>query len=313
MRKIITFLLQTLFCIFNIIAQTNSKVSPALDIFLTFPDVRDFTISSSGNEAYFTIQSPSREIAIIAYIKKTDNTWSEPEIVEFSGDYNDLEAIFSPDEKRLYFASNRPVNDSSEKPKDYDIWYVERETSESKWSKPINIGPPVNTELNEFYPSVASNNNMYFTSDGHGTKGKDDIFYATCDGDQYTTPVSLGDSINTEGYEFNSFIANDESYIIYSGYNRKDGFGGGDLYISFRKNDGSWGKSRNLGSKINSKYMDYCPFVHNVSETLYFTSRRSTVKSNGFTSMNDFIKEITKYENGTSRIYKVPFKEILFQ
>ena len=53
-------------------SQELLKVEPALDVFSEYPNIRDFTISSSGDEAYFTIQSPLEEISIIASIKKKD-------------------------------------------------------------------------------------------------------------------------------------------------------------------------------------------------------------------------------------------------
>ena len=65
------------------------------------------------------------------------------------------------------------------------------------------------------------------------TKGKDDIFVSKWENGKYTEPVSLSDSINSDGYEFNAFIAPDESYIIFTAYQREDGFGSGDLYMSY--------------------------------------------------------------------------------
>mgnify|MGYP000674852256 FL=1 len=55
--------------------------------------------------------------------------------------------------------------------------------------------------------------------------------------------------------------------------------------------------------------MDYCPFVDEKNGVLYFTSRRvsSAIKSS-FKNLNELNKEINKYENGLSRIYKVDFK-----
>jgi hypothetical protein len=66
--------------------------------------------------------------------------------------------------------------------------------------------------------------------------------------------------------------------------------------------------AKNLGEQINSKDMEFCLFVNN--ETLYFTSRRSSVemKENGFNSAEELISQICKYDNGFSRIYQVEFK-----
>jgi len=270
-------------------------------------------MSSSGNEVYITIQSPMEEISVIARISKQKEKWSDPEIVAFSGNYNDLEPFLSPDNLRLYFVSNRPLNKQDSLPKDFDIWFVERTTLNSVWSEPKNLETPINTEHNEFYPSVSKNNNLYFTSDSPGAKGKDDIFYSEWNNNQYSTPVSLNDSINTAGYEFNAFIAPDESFILFTGYNRSDGFGSGDLYISFKNENKEWTQAKNLGANINSRSMDYCPFVDFKSQTLYFTSRRSAIKNaNTITSAKRLDEIINQFENGESRIYKVSVELIMF-
>jgi hypothetical protein len=294
-------------------AQKESSVQPFLpNIFKQFPSVRDFTISSSQDEAFFTAQSYLGELSVIINIKKEKGKWSEPEIAPFSGGYQDLEPFLAPDGLRLYFASNRPLSDTTNKAKDFDIWYVQRENRNSGWLSPINIGPPINTENNEFYPSVATNNNLYFTSDAN-SKGKDDIFFSEWQNGHYSIPASLSDSINSDGYEFNAYVAPDESFIIFSGYNRGDGLGSGDLYISYQNTNGLWSKARNLGSEINSDRMDYCPFIDMNRKTLYFTSKRSHLdySPSGFKTINELLSEMNKYENGSSRIYKVSMEQIL--
>lgn len=84
--------------------------------------------------------------------------------------------------------------------------------------------------------------------------------------------------------------------------------GSGDLYISRRDATGKWNKAVNMGTKINSSNMDYCPFVDIKTNTLYFTSKRNAVSQQNFTSVNDFLEEISQYENGLSRIYQVLLK-----
>jgi hypothetical protein len=214
--------------------------------------------------------------------------------------------MLTDQDRRLYFASNRPLDSTSIVPKDFDIWYVEREQVNAPWGKPIHVGAPINSEYNEFYPSLGKNMNLYFTSDRPGSLGLDDIFMGAWNGTSYEDPIPLGESINSEGYEFNAFVAPNEAYLIFSGYDREDGFGSGDLYISFRDEAGKWGPSANLGKEINSKYMDYCPFVDQISNTLYFTSKRSAIREVlDLKSIEDVKKELQRYENGQSRIYKV--------
>lgn len=179
-----------------------------------------------------------------------------------------------------------------------------------EWSEPINLSAQVNSEANEFYPSLSFNGNLYFTSDrADGSKGKDNIYVSKFTNSQYKKPVSLSESINSDSYEFNAFIAPDESYLLFTGYNRADGYGSGDLYISKKNENREWTKAENLGDKINSDKMDYCPFV-NQNGKLYFTSKRSDIDKNQkkYYSAKEFLKDINKTENGLSRIYSVDFK-----
>jgi hypothetical protein len=259
------------------------NAEPAFEVLAQYQKVRDLTITSDGKEAYFTLQSPLEEVSVIAVIRKKEDSWTEPDIVHFTGRYRDLEPFLSPDGLRLYFVSNRPLEASQNEPKDFDIWYVERSALGEEWGEPFNIGAPVNTEHNEFYPAITNSGNLYITSDRPDSQGQDDIFFCPW----------LG-----EGF--------DESFLIFSGYNREDGYGSGDMYISVRGENKVWSQAINLGEDINSKYMDYCPYVDLNTMTLYFTSRRSSIENiNRIQSLDDFNGTVNIYENGNSRLYKI--------
>jgi hypothetical protein len=122
---------------------------------------------------------------------------------------------------------------------------------------------------------------------------------------KYCSPVSVSDSVNTEGYEFNAFVGKNEDYIIFTGYNKPDGMGSGDLYISYHNADGSWTKATNMG-EVNSKQMDYCPFVDEENNALYFTSKRNETNSVFLNNLNleKLLEEINCYSNGQSRLYR---------
>ena len=278
----------------------------AQHIFSQYTNVRDFSMNAEENEAYFSLQSIAAELSVIMKIKKENDIWQNPEISSFSGLYTDLEPFLSPDNLKLYFVSNRPISKDSTNTKDMDIWYVERVSKTSAWSDPKNIGAPINTDADEFYPAVASNNNLYFTTIKKDLESADDIFLSQWENNKYSEPTPLGKGVNTKGEEFNAFIAPDESYIIFGGWRRPDGIGAGDLYLSKNIN-GEWTEAINLGEKINSKQTDFCPFV--INNILYFTSRRSSVKQkeNGFKNAEELLSEINKYDNGASRIYKIEF------
>jgi hypothetical protein len=307
MLKKTTYLILLFVTIFGF-SQEQTKPVPAFDFLKKYINTRDLALSQNQDEVYFTIQNTNEEVSVIAFSKKENKKWTEPKLINFTRKFRDIEPFLSSDGLKLYFSSNRPLHDSISKPKDYDIWYVERTNLKSDWSTPKNLGSPVNTSNNEFYPSLAKNGNLYFTSDGSKSLGKDDIFFSKWENNTYSEPTALGLNINSAGYEFNAFVSPDEIFLIFTGYNRTEGFGSGDLFISYKDINGNWEKAKNMGSEVNSTLMDYCPFYDAKTETLYFTSKRNSVSNLGFKTMEDLEKEINKYENGLSRIYKLNIK-----
>ncbi|MEO0900529.1 MAG: hypothetical protein AAFY00_00415 [Bacteroidota bacterium] len=306
MKKNLAFFPLMISAFICIQAQTPIEASPAFEVLAEFDKVRDFTTGSSEAEAYVTIQSTTEEVSVISKLSKQNGEWNI-KVVSFSGKYKDLEPFLSSNGLRLYFVSNRPIQDTVQTPKDYDIWYVERTSKEKPWGKPVNLGHPINSKGNEFYPSLSKNGNLYFTSDREGSLGKDDIFFSQWTQDGYTPPIGLDENINSSGFEYNTYISKDESYLLFGGYQREDGLGSGDIYISYRNEAGNWSKAKPLPASINSKYMDYCPFVDEENKQLYFTSRRDMLPTSSIESMKELKGYLNSYQNGNSRIYKAPF------
>ena len=287
-------------------AQKSELFLPQL--FNGLPNVRDFSMSKNQDEFYFTIESYLKEYSFIAYSKKVNGEWEKPEVVSFSGQYKDLEPFLSPYGLQLFFASNRKNNNSGEIKKDMDIWYVTRSSLTDKWSEPINLGSNVNTTSDEFYPSVTEKGDLFFTAEYENSKGKEDIYVSRLVNGNYTTPVSLGTGVNSGKYEFNAFIAPDESFIIFTSYGRKDDLGKGDLYMSKKGNNNEWLPAIHL-TNVNSNKLDYCPFVDLKTNTLYFTSNPSSInkvlpKKMTLTEFQDYLNTTS---NGLSRIYVSSF------
>lgn len=300
--------LPTLLLCFLVSAQKPKveSVNPELD---SFSSVRDFCLSDDGTEMYFSVQSPGSEISRIACLVRTGTTWSKPLLMPFSGKFYDLEPVLSPDQTRLYFVSNRPLQGLDGPEKDMDIWYVERKEIRGKWSDPINMGSPVNSSGDEFYPSLASNGNLYFTTENPAGMGKDDIWFCQWNGKSYEAPVLLDGGVNSAGLEFNAFVSRNEDVLLFTKYNSPGGLGSGDLYISKKDKDGKWQPAMSLGIPINTKYMEYCPFYHERTGMLYFTSRRNEMKAmEKYADLEALRNVVNGSANGQSRIYKVAFR-----
>lgn len=204
----------------------------------------------------------------IRYSKLIGNNWSKPKTILIHAQYGYNDPFLSPDENRLYFISKRAL-DGLAKPKDYDIWYVERVGSQ--WSDPINAGSNINSNKNEYYISFTNNGTMYFASNKVGSNF--DIYSSKSLNGKFQKAILLSDSINTPSYEADVFIAPDESYMIFCA-NRKEGLGHGDLYISFKNTDGTWSKSVNMGKRINTKGHELCPFVSKDGKYFFYTSNQ---------------------------------------
>lgn len=226
--------------------------------------------SADRNEFYYGVALGGR--AETRSMRYENGSWSQPFKVLSHDIYSFNDPFLSPDNKRLYFISDRPVSGTGPK-KDYDIWYVERQGD--KWSDPKNAGPEINSASNEYYISFTSSGKMYFSSNNPGTDGKDnyEIYSSEMKNGAFQPAVKLGPSINTSGYEADVFVAPDESYIIFVA-NRPGGLGVGDLYVSFKNTDGTWTPSKSLGDTINTETDDFCPFVSPDGKYLFYASRK---------------------------------------
>jgi Tol biopolymer transport system component len=225
--------------------------------------------SPDGKEFYFSVNEPGgRET--MKFMTLENDRWTPPRPVPFVSRQNDCDPIFSYDGTKLYFISTRPKKDRG-RSRDWDIWYVER--TQAGWSEPINIGPPVNSEVDEYYVSHTKDGTIYFASNRAGGLGSFDIYRSRLMDGQYARPENLGGAINTKHLEHDPFIAPDESYLLFASVDRPGGFGTGDLYISTRRKDGSWSKAKNLGKVFNTNGYDFCPIVSPDGKYFFFTRR----------------------------------------
>ncbi len=228
--------------------------------------------NSAGTEFYYGVDVNGK--SEIRYTTLVDGEWAEPAVFLSHGQYGYNDPFLSNDENRLYFISKRAL-DGLGAPKDVDIWYVQK--SEEGWSEPINAGSNINSDANEFYISFTSEGTMYFSSNVNASEANKnanyDIFYAEFVNGVFQTPTALSNSINTEDYEADVFISPDESYIIFCS-TRENGFGQGDLYLSFKDSQGNWTEAINMGEEINTPYYEYCPFVTKDGKYLFYTSNQ---------------------------------------
>jgi Tol biopolymer transport system component len=282
----------------------TTAVEPQLfgeNVISTGDDESHPAFTADGKTLYFLKNDPSFNHWTIVVSREQNGKWSTPEVAPFSGQFADADPFIILDGERFFFISTRPVNGKAKG--DTDIWMMKKKGA--GWSEPEHLAA-VNSETNEWLPTVSKNGNLYFGSERPGGKGKCDLYVSRLVDGKYQAPENLGEPINTAANEVEPFIAPDERYIIFAGTGLPESRGAYDLYVSFRR-DGAWTKPVNLGDKINSAAWDFAPKVSPDGKWFFFTSNR------GFAgkplekrlSYKELLEKLHSPGNGLRDIYKI--------
>lgn len=169
-------------------------------------DVMIATVNEYNGIDY--ISNPNAENSIyrtnlfFSIFDKKRRRWSNFEpIVNNEGIYSYAHPFLTDNDSTLYFTSNRPGGYGG-----MDLYRIDRVT-ESEWSTPVNMGPYVNTEGNEIFPSLIDNK-MIFSSNGLAGNGGYDIFQVALfnkkplDGTLYHFPNPINSAFNDFGYRY---------------------------------------------------------------------------------------------------------------
>ncbi|MBI5916069.1 MAG: OmpA family protein [Bacteroidetes bacterium] len=140
-----------------------------------------------------------------------------------SDDYTCFHPSLSADGRRLFFSSDMPGGYGG-----YDLYYVEKKTDD--WSKPINLGPDVNSSGNEVFPFLHETGTLFFSTNGRGGEGGLDIFMIDISGDKWGPLSNLGTPLNSAKDDL-GFILNEEATRGYFASDRPGGSGDDDIYL----------------------------------------------------------------------------------
>jgi len=148
------------------------------------------------------------------------------------------------------------------------------------FGEPTNLGPIVNSSSLEKGPSISNDGLTLFFHSGNsrpGGYGQKDLWVtsrATTD-DPWREPFNLGPNINTSFQEGNPSISTDELSLYFSSWRQPEGYGENDIWLIERsKISDSWCEPINLGSTINSSYVEIRPDISADGLTLFFSSDR---------------------------------------
>jgi outer membrane protein OmpA-like peptidoglycan-associated protein/tetratricopeptide (TPR) repeat protein len=175
-----------------------------------------------------------------------------------SNKYSIGHPTITPDGKKVYFTSDMPGGNGGT-----DI-YVSNLNSDGTFTKPKNLGSPINTEGNEMFPYISAENILFFASTGHPGLGGLDIFSLDLT-DKNAEITNLGYPINTSFDDFGFIVKNEGSFGFFSS-NRKRGIGDDDIYIF------NYTNKRNVNLKITVKSASDSSTITTASNKFYKTS-----------------------------------------
>jgi hypothetical protein len=149
----------------------------------------------------------------------------------------------------------------------------------SGWESPKKLEIPGLDIEGDFYGFHvnAAENVIIISFKGPNSVGEEDLYVSTKSGSTWSTPVHMGNVINSKGFEISPFLNSTQDTLFFSS-NGHGGQGDADIFYSVKQGSWtSWSKPVNLGSKINSPKFD--AFFTVSGNQLYWSSNRESERA----------------------------------
>jgi hypothetical protein len=268
-------------------ASTDSLVAINLEMLNTSSNETCPFLPYGESVIYFTRHNKLDETdRIWSAIHKPDMTWRDVNRLTGFDSLGTIGSLVNDSSKEIYFAGNFNTTKSN----DLDIFSLVD-------GKPINLGPPVNTEHWESQPSISSDGrSLYFTSN---REGEIDIYvsHRSRDG-KWSEPTNLGSKINSGQYTGCPFISPDGRTLLFASGGSSIG-----LYMCEKTGatDTDWSEPVLLPYPINDHYTSLTPCLSHDNREFYFASNRPGGKGG-------FDIYMVRLPHGLASLYPQPTK-----
>jgi len=214
------------------------------------------TFSTDGKEFYFGRTLGKEGVTYV--IKNINGVWRSPEIINISDAQFLTEPHINHKGDQLFFTEFSPSSDPNIRVRG-NISTSDKIEGEWSQSKILWVG---------MFATTSENGHIYYTNNE-----EQGIYKRT-----FNKGYSEGEKVVIENCTFptsHPYIAPDESYLIYGGFNPQGQSKGqwADLYISFKYSDNTFSEPINLGDKINNQYPNICPMVSPDGKYLFYSNK----------------------------------------
>ena len=239
-----------------------------------------YSSESTGGKNYDRRDAPFLDLFYAEQIAQDGVNFATPK--PFGGQANtpfhEAAVTFSEDEKIMYFTANNIVGEKKAGNRkipiiNLQIFEVERKDNAIEWEN-MTPFPYNNVNYSVGHPTLSKDGKtMYFASDMEGGKGGTDIYVTYNKEGYWTTPINLGDEINTPGDEMFPYIS--DMNTLYFSSDALPGLGGLDVFVTQEISPNNWATPENLRSPINSNGDDFSFIMNEEKGVGYLSSNRT--------------------------------------
>lgn len=175
--------------------------------------------------------------------------------------------VLTADSKKILFTKRDGLKNFEHE--DIFVSYWEDE----QWTVPQPISQTINTNYNEGTCTISADGNiLIFTScDTPDSFGSCDLYITQKVNGKWQRASNMGKNVNSRFWDSQPSLSADGRMLFFSS-NRREGYGGNDIWFSERSEDGSWSVAKNLGPHVNTSKDEVSPFIFFNNEVLFFAS-----------------------------------------
>lgn len=195
-----------------------------------------------------------------------------------NSEYDEIMPVIAPDGQTLYFVrKNHPDNVRNPfipQLLNDDIWFTVRKP-DGTWEEARHMPAPLNNYSHNYVCTALPDNNTLLLANRYLPEGRCIVGVSVThrkNNDEWDFPqaLAIGDFYNQSPYSEYFMAANQQ--VLLMAVQRNDTYGGRDLYVSFRQENGAWSVPLNLGAQVNTAGSEITPVLAADNKTLYFAS-----------------------------------------